>query len=201
MPELADLLDCAGARWSPTIGDPTIWGWATVAAYGLAALLSLVAARHKDRRERGFWLLVAALMAALCVNKQLDLQSALTATGRCLAQAQGWYEERRAVQAEFVLALLALCAAAGVLVLVLMRRHLVRLSVAILGLALVVSFVAVRAVGLHHVDALINMDVAGIRANPLLELPGIGLVAANALARIRPARAHRRTPARRSGAR
>ncbi len=197
MPDLDSLTACVSARWGPGIGDPTWWGWGTVAAYALAALLSVAAARHKDRRERGFWLLVAALMAALCVNKQLDLQSALTAAGRCIAQAQGWYGERRAVQAEFVLALLAASSLFCAGMVVLLRRHLGRLTVSILGLGLVVAFVAVRAVGLHHVDALINLRVAGIRANPLLELPGIALIAANAAARIRPARAHRRAPAHR----
>ncbi len=197
MPDLASLIACVSERWSPRIGDPTWWGWGTVAAYALAALLSVVAARHKDARERGFWLLLAVLMAALCVNKQLDLQSALTAAGRCIARAQGWYGERRAVQTEFILALLAASAAFCAGLLLAMRRHLGRLLAAILGLGLVVAFVAVRAVGLHHVDALINLRVAGIRANPLLELPGIALIAANAAARIRPARAHRRPPAHR----
>ncbi|MDB5657901.1 MAG: isopropylmalate isomerase large subunit [Cypionkella sp.] len=37
-------------------------------------------------------------MLILAVNKQLDLQSALAATGRCIAQFQGWYRARRDVQ-------------------------------------------------------------------------------------------------------
>jgi len=34
-------------------------------------------------------------MGFLAVNKQLDLQSFLTALGRCDARLQGWYETRR----------------------------------------------------------------------------------------------------------
>lgn len=100
---LNELTACVAERWSPAIGDPQITGWVTVAAYVVAALMSAaVWLRLKGRRGRVFWAMVALLLAALAVNKQLDLQSALTAAGRCLARAQGWYGERRLVQLGFI---------------------------------------------------------------------------------------------------
>ena len=49
--------------------------------------------RQRDR----LWLFVALGMAALCVNKQLDLQSLFTDIGRVASHHLGWYEKRRAV--------------------------------------------------------------------------------------------------------
>ena len=37
----------------------------------------------------------ALLLAALCVNKQFDLQSLFTAIGREISHQGGWYERRR----------------------------------------------------------------------------------------------------------
>jgi hypothetical protein len=46
---------------------------------------------------------------ALGINKQLDLQTALTELGRVLALSQGWYEQRQVVQFWFIAALAATC--------------------------------------------------------------------------------------------
>jgi hypothetical protein len=43
-------------------------------------------------------------LGALGVNKQLDLQSALTELGRILATDGGWYDSRHRVQRVFILA-------------------------------------------------------------------------------------------------
>lgn len=180
---LSQITTCTLNRWSPQIGDPTIWGWITVAAYALCALLAiLVAWRAGQGRERQFWVMMTVLMAFLAVNKELDLQSALTAMGRCMAQLQGWYAERRIVQRQFILVLLVVTLIGLLWGLFLMRRHLVSHGVAILGLATVAGFVAIRAVGFHHFDSLINMRVMDLRLNFIFEVSGLILIALNAVA-------------------
>ena len=179
---IGELLLCAGSRWSPGIGDPTFYGWATVWTFAVASILcALLGLGPKGRPERRFWLLLAVLMALLAVNKQLDLQSGLTAIGRCLSQRQGWYEGRRSVQALFVLAL----AAAAVLVLALiaipLRHRLGRIWPAVLGAVFVAAFVMIRAVSFTHVDALLKLPVGAFRLNHLLENGGPLLIALNAL--------------------
>ncbi len=57
------------------------------------------------------------------MNKQLDLQSMLTAAGRCLSQLQGWYDERRVFQRDFIIGLLITAGLFLALVLWLMRRY------------------------------------------------------------------------------
>ena len=181
--ELSSIAACVSDQWSPQIGDPTITGWATVVAYAVCAVLGLVALlRAQNDRERVFWGLVTLAMLFLGINKQLDLQSMLTASGRCLSQLQGWYEERRAFQLKFIIGLLAGAGLYLALVLWLMRACLRRNGVALLGLAFVTAFVAVRAVGFHHFDFLIDSRLLDIRLNALLELSGLFLIAANAMA-------------------
>ena len=181
------VVDCALARWSPEIGDPTVMGWITVAAYAVAAALAAATAlagrfpEARRRVERGFWIAMAVGLAALAVNKQFDLQSALTAVGRCVAQLDGWYARRRAVQMVFI----ALLAGGVVLIalvgLVLLRHSLARLWLALLGAATLAGFVLIRAVGFHHMDAVIGLQVAGWRLNWVFELGGIALVCLGAL--------------------
>ena len=182
MKPVTDVWTCFDDRWSPTIGDPSIMGWVTVAAYGVTALLTArLALGRPGQPERVFWLMLALILAAMTVNKQLDLQSALTAFARCLSKAQGWYENRKWVQTGFILGLLGASIVFLVGLGLMMRRHLRRTWCAVLGLVFLTGFVAIRAVGFHHFDVLIKSDFSGIRINWLLELGGIGLILANVL--------------------
>ena len=173
---------CTLESWTPAIGDPTIWGWATVVVYALCSILAVfVAIRMRPGRRQLFWILMAFLMAFFAVNKELDLQSALTAAGRCLAKLQGWYDERHIVQRRFIFLLLVTATIGFSIGLYQMRRHFRTHGVAIVGLATVAFFVAVRAVGFHDVDKLINDNVADIRFNFLFEVSGLILIASNAI--------------------
>ena len=178
MDQLA-ILHCVTERWAPGIGDPGVMGWATVAAYAVAAVLALRRASGPvaGPAERRFWAVAMAGLAFLAVNKQLDLQSLLTAAGRCTAQLQGWYDMRRTVQLDFIVTLAAAALLGGLVTLWLMRGTLARTWLAILGLVWIIGFVLVRAVGFHHVDEMIGLRVAGMRLNWVFELGGIGLFA------------------------
>ena len=184
---MADLIDCVSQRWSPKIGDPTALGWISVAAYGACACLGLAVILRGKTQGRGavFWAMLMLLMVFLAVNKQLDLQSALTAAGRCVAKAQGWYDDRRAFQRHFIFALIAGIGAVLALCIYLLRSEMRHSGLALLGLGFVCGFVAVRAVGFHHVDWLINQNFIGVRMNGVLELSGLVLIAVNAAALLR----------------
>ena len=174
---MPELFACAAARWTPGIGDPTAWGWVTVLVYAGTAGLCAAAARKSAQREAVFWGVLAAGLLALAVNKQLDLQSGLTAIARCLAQADGWYEDRRRVQLAFiagVAGVAVLGAAGGAWA---MRASLARLWPAVLGTALVLGFVAIRAAGSHRVDTLIGQGAFGVTLNAALEVGGTLLIA------------------------
>lgn len=210
-------------RWTPGIGDPTFVGWLTVFAYFACAWLCLKALRSEKSgpprptidsirallrvlrkhwpkppvpaQRAALWLALALILAALGLNKQLDLQSLLTDVGRLLAFQGGWYSQRRLVQTAFILTL----AGGGGLTLVflwrLTRRSMRDLRLSLGGLALLVCFVITRATSFHHVDQLIGMSLMGLRFNAIFELSGIGVIAAGAYRQIR-SRADRNDPAR-----
>lgn len=189
------LIDCVSARWTPQIGDPTATGWLTVLIYGLGTVMTFLAWRRLPKGQgRGFWAVVTLILAFLAVNKQLDLQSAVTMTGKCLARAQGWYDHRRLVQLAFIAGVL-LALAVGLLAgLRSLRGQMRRNAVALTGLAVLCAFVAIRALSFHHVDRLIGLRDHGISVNFLLENSGLALIVLNAAALLR-------HPARRSTAR
>src|SRR5438105_1302226 len=83
-----------GDQWRPGIGDPTFIGWLTVVAYAGAAVLCIRdALREKEApARRAFWSILGVMMILLGINKQLDLQTWLTITGRRIALTEGWYE-------------------------------------------------------------------------------------------------------------
>ena len=185
--------------WRPGIGDPTFGGWFTVFLYVLAVLTCLrttVAirdARPAEPDSVAFWRNVTVLMAALGVNKQLDLQTAFTEVGRAIARAYGWYEQRVDVQIAFIL-LVGFCALATVVLMTArLRRAPASTAVASFGVTFVLAFVFIRAASFHHFDRFIGSTILGFRWNWVLEMGGICLVIAGGwsrYARLRRAQSH-----------
>lgn len=168
-------------RWHPGIGDPTAAGWITVAAYASAMLLCCLCQRTSPHGPaRQFWMAMACTMAALGLNKQLDLQTWFTEIGRDLALAHGWYARRRLVQALFIAALVI----TGLLGRSWLLQRIKGLDGyarrAATGLVVLGVFVLVRAASFHHVDALLGVAVENVRLNAVLELGGIAIIAAAA---------------------
>lgn len=151
------FMACVQDRWQLGIGDPNIIGWAICAAYVLAAALALIVlqarpfAQDHHRRESILWALMAGLMAALALNKQLDLQTLILTAGRCLSQEQGWYDDRRLVQRDFIFALI-MGAAIGAAGIGWLLRGIVRHNLMVLlGLAALAGFVLLRGGHLFHI--------------------------------------------------
>lgn len=187
--------------WRPRIGDPTFMGWLTVAAYGLTAGLCFIVAKRlpaaaagvaaaegqEARGQRRLWFGVAVVMAILCINKQLDLQSLLTNVGRILAHRGGWYELRRTIQFWFVVTV-AVASVASFVFLVRKTRSVFRgRALLLLGLSMLLLFVVMRAASFHHVGVFLERRIFDLKLNWILELGSIALVAGSAVrAALRP---------------
>jgi len=176
-------------NWSPGIGDPSFGGWLTVVLYFGAAFLSYRAAGYASktgaaRTEVLLWYLLTIGLVLLGINKQLDLQSALTELGRHLAHSYGWYEARRAVQVVFVFGLLVLAIIFAVGILIATVKMPTPTRLAIWGALFVVAFVLVRASSFHLVDQLIVTRILGL--NWILEMGGLLIIQAAAIWRVRP---------------
>jgi hypothetical protein len=165
-----------------TVGhDPTLLAWCIAAAYFGAAALTFIAARDStDRRDHIFWLASAALLILLGINKQLDLQGYLTTAGRSIAKQEGWFAERRLVQAAFIIALCIIAAAALASLAIWLRRSSATVKVAALGIVLLFTFILWRAASFHHMDIWVIREIAGMRSGWWLELAGIIVVALSA---------------------
>lgn len=179
--------------WSPGIGDPTYLGWFAFCAYFLTAILCLLAYKHCQQRlntetgnnylsvSRWLWLGLFLAFLFLGINKQLDLQSLLTAFGRNLARQQGWYAERRKYQAIFIVAL-ALASVIMLLTLAFMFRLVGKAErFALMGAVVVLILVLVRAASFHHMDVYIYGRQLGMKINLILEWIGIAIVSCAAL--------------------
>lgn len=191
MSTLSQTLSCAQEQWNPGLGDQHLMGWVIVGVYAATALAALTLAMRNAfdgpgaARERVFWAGIGIVLAFLAVNKQLDLQSLMTAIGRCHAQLAGWYDDRATVQRAFIRGL-----ALGALVTALalawfLRASLRRNALAVLGFAFVLGFVVIRAVGFHDVDRLISAEWQSLRLNWILELTGLVLILMAAQPRLR----------------
>lgn len=166
-------------RWHPGIGDPTVVGWATVLVYALTTALYLrttLAARRAGQPWH-FWAGVTVLLLLLGVNKQLDLQTWFTQTGRDLALSGGWYAQRRTLQFWFIVGVAGSAVLALGLLRHALRRSWRRYRPTCLGLGLLASFVVIRAASFHHVDAWLGQRWAHISANGLLENSALLLLA------------------------
>ena len=169
-------------NWSPGIGDPTIGGWLTVALYLAATVSCWFTARSLGRGDTGnsqehrAWQAIWVLFLALGINKQLDLQSALTEVGRLLAQSQGWYAQRQFVQQAFIALVGVICAIVAITLLIWARNAPFPTWVALTGTMMVLVFVLIRAASFHHMDRFIGERIFGLRWNWILEMSGISIV-------------------------
>jgi hypothetical protein len=168
-------------RWHAGIGDPTVVGWTTVVAYGLAAWYCHLCQRNSEPGSaRTFWLGFTLLMVALGVNKQLDLQTWFTQTGRDIAIEYGWYERRRVIQMLFIawLAIGAVVASSWIKRVV--KTLDVHARLASLGAVLLALFIVARAASFHHIDKLLGLSIESVTINAVLELSAISVIVLSA---------------------
>lgn len=169
-------------QWRPAIGDPTMIGWITTAAYFVGSLIALHAARGSGGAPdlapggRIIWMMVMMLMAFLGLNKQLDLQSLLNETGRILSCRSGLYEQRREIQKWFMIGLLAFTSLGGLSALILFRAFWKQHFLLIAGLVLVFGYVALRAASIEHIAHRIAHHMENPCIGGLMETTGVTLV-------------------------
>ena len=169
-------------NWEPGIGDPTIGGWVTVVLYLLACVSCWKTAGVVLRRDWNgqsdsyVWRAISIAFFFLGINKQLDLQSAMTELGRIVAFAGGWYEQRQTVQVYFVIGVAAVCVAATLILLFWTRKSPIQTWLALVGSTFVLGYVLIRATSFHHIDHFIGGRVLGFKWNWILEMTGIAIV-------------------------
>jgi hypothetical protein len=122
------------------------------------------------------WRAISVAFFVLGINKQLDLQTALTELGRILANAGEWYERRQIVQVYFIIGVAVVCLMAALILLFWARRSPFQTWLAIGGSIFVLGFVLIRAASFHHIDRFIGNRILGLKWNWVLEMGGIAMV-------------------------
>ncbi len=184
-----DLLTCAQQNFALRLGDVTAIGWAITLNYFYCVLLifymlqKLLPRLAPAERSlyRQFWILVGALYLLLGINKQLDFQTILTDTGRCVSQLEGWYDVRRNFQTTAILSGILLCTASLFAIKWRFSQISNRLRLAFLGLGFTALFVVIRAASFHHLDQFSLLKTLNIRFHSVLEILGILFVSLNAI--------------------
>ena len=165
--------------WRAVAGSATRGAWVPV-ALALLGQRRRLAALPEGVRMSALWKAIAVGLLLLGINKQLDLQTALTEFGRIVARRQGWYDRRQRVQIDFIIGIVLVGIWLVRSVLLLAGQNLPRLGLALLGIVLLCCFVAIRASSFHHVDHLLGADLGGLKINWIMELGGIALVGVGA---------------------
>ena len=178
-------------NWYQRMGDPTVAGWTITIAYFLVTLLcwraglkeKTINASIQQTEGHVLWFGLSILLLVLGINKQLDLQTLLTALGRDIAQANGLYESRREIQLVFVILFALFCFSSLVVLSWWVRDCWRHYLIPLLGFALLVSFVVIRAASFQHVDYLISKwrIIGPFRMKYIVELGGILIVGLGAV--------------------
>lgn len=160
-------------HWVPSIGDPTIIGWVTVAVYFIVAVICLKAAftSNSEKSIKNFWLFLTFFLIALGINKQLDLQTLFTQIGKSIAIEQGWYKNRRLVQLGFIILIGLIGVTSIALLLKIYKNSTSAIKISLIGYIILFAFILIRASSFHHMDTFIS-----IKMNWLLELGGLATI-------------------------
>jgi hypothetical protein len=177
---MTDLFD----GWRFELDNPTVLGWSVVGVYALAAVSCAIRAlRAPPSEPRRIWRLLAAGLAFLGVNKQLNLQTMLIVVGRNLARAQGWTHQRRKVQLAFAVVFTLAGMALLAWFLSTQQDFFKRHRLALAGVAILIGFVLLRAATINHLDEFAHVHLADDSWAWILEITGSSLIAIEAIKR------------------
>lgn len=119
-----------------------------------------------------FYYSQALLLVGLGIDKQVGLLNWLTGYSRLIAMRDGWYYTRRPFQLDLIIGLTI----AGLLLLAVacwsFRAILHTHWLSLVGAVGLLTYVAIRAVSFHDVDALLAARVWGLRWDWLCEVGG-----------------------------
>jgi hypothetical protein len=167
------------ARSAAATSARTSSAFVTFALAFLGARRRLLALPVSERLQT-LWRGLALVLLLLGINKQLDLQTALTELGRMSAHAGGWYARRRPVQVAFIGAVALVGLATFRAVLLLAAGELRSLRAVLAGTVFIIVFVTIRAASFHHIDRLLGSDIGGFRMNWVIEVGGLLFIIAGA---------------------
>jgi hypothetical protein len=157
-------------------GDSAARVWVIVIAYLTGAAVCLWAWR-RDTYRPAVWIISAAVLLLLAIDRKLDFLAWVVARGRTIARSGGWYWSHRRVIQKFATALMG---AGGLMLIVFCVIGAEGLAVghrvSCTAVAFLVCLVVLRAISLHEMDRLLYRRRAilmGLPVNLIVEPAGI----------------------------
>jgi len=172
---IRDAFLCGFDDWMDIWGDPLLSGTIFMVAYGVTALLIFRAAHHAEVRERWYWRLCGFIFIFQFLNTNLDLHALVWTTGRCLAHAQGWYENRREVQVIFLIGLALLVVLVLLSILILFYRNMFNNILLTAGVIVALGFTMVKGINYHNLEQFYGDEIGPFRVADFIEFCGIAL--------------------------
>lgn len=146
-----------------------------LAAASVAMIRFLIEQRAPEPRPTAswpvYWLLSAVLLALLGLGRATSLAGLISDYGRDQANAEGWYDARRTIQAIVVLAVGAAWLIGVVVAVWRVPPRRRRFLPSIITISALVAFAAIRLISLHQVDSVLyHHAVGGVRFVAVFEL-------------------------------
>jgi hypothetical protein len=173
----------APCNWVTSLGDPTLFGWFTVASYALAAYFCWRTSTVSSGRDRQVWRIFMVVMVTLGLNKQLDLQLLFFQEARRVFMVLADHKERALLRVMFIAitTTIALCA-----IVVFWRRYGFtnkQVKWGTLGMTILVIFGIVRSLSFNRFGLVYVEETTSETVNFFLENLGVLLIWASATKR------------------
>ena len=176
LPVIWSATQCGFAGWQEMWGDPWLIGSIMVLAYAVTALLLLQRSKLLKGRERAVWTICGLIFLFQAVNTPFDLHSLIWTTGKCLAKAQGWYENRNQVQVFALSALMGMTALILLICIYLFRRNIWGNLLLLIGVIIAVGITGLEVISLHSLIDFYDRALGPFLVGDWIELGGIALV-------------------------
>ncbi len=161
--------------WKDKRGDDSFSGWVVTLCYifcSLFLLYFLLRLPVVPRGERVFWYVVCAAVVFLAINKQLDLQMLVTDILRTAAREYQVYAVRKPFQIRVVSLFASLGLSFLLLLLYVLRNFHKSLYLAMTGVSCLFSFLVLRLISYHGIDAVFSRKIASFTLFEIMEIVG-----------------------------
>lgn len=173
--------------WKLSVTNLNLVEWLTICSYFLSAYLCTQAKNNWpsynskiDQRVTTFWKCVSVILVVLALSEILDIQKLITHIARQFSKASGWYDRRGEYQQKIILLVITITFSAFIYFSILFRKIIRQKLPALVGIAFLCGYIAVRLVSFHDVDSLLNMKVIGVELNGLIELASVFCIGSSA---------------------
>ena len=169
--------------WSVSLVRMNPVEWLTTLSYFLVAFLTWQAGKKWTSGETKicsrvvtFWKSVTIILVLLGISELFDIQLLITHVIRQMSKAAGWYHQRGEFQKQVILYLILASFIAFFSIVILFRKVLLEKILALVAIAFLCGYIAVRLVSYHDVDALLAHKFIGVQLYWLFELVSVSCI-------------------------